>query len=232
MCGGTDKKSARKALRTGLSPRVRGNLALSARISASTVYPRVCGGTIIDKFVVNGETGLSPRVRGNLPADARRRTAVGSIPACAGEPSMMASYITFRWVYPRVCGGTVLGGLGAGQNRGLSPRVRGNRGNSGCSNTAPRSIPACAGEPDCSCGFVCYSAVYPRVCGGTFLSDPLTRSLIGLSPRVRGNPHVQWIGGTRKGSIPACAGEPVELGAYEHYEAGLSPRVRGNLLLM
>ena len=31
-----------------------------------------------------------------------------------------------RWVYPRVCGGTVLKHLIVGHRDGLSPRVRGN----------------------------------------------------------------------------------------------------------
>ena len=41
---------------------------------------------------------------------------------------MLALQLWHRGVYPRVCGGTVLPGGGAGSNGGLSPRVRGNRG--------------------------------------------------------------------------------------------------------
>ena len=72
----------------GLSPRVRGNLLLSALRrrycgsipacagepdagvavpSAATVYPRVCGGTGGTGNGGGGIGGLSPRVRGNLP---------------------------------------------------------------------------------------------------------------------------------------------------------------------
>ena len=71
----------------------------------------------------------------------------------------------------------------------------------------------------------------------------------GLSPRVRGNRAGRRGAGRRRGSIPACAGEPVAgavvmlvVGVYPRvcggtidsrddvvYAAGLSPRVRGNL---
>ena len=71
----------------------------------------------------------------------------------------------------------------------------------------------------------------------------------GLSPRVRGNQVGKPANVRRRGSIPACAGEPrsadvpdVINGVYprvcggtllmldsEDMEKGLSPRVRGNL---
>ena len=111
------------------------------------VYPRVCGGTDTIRFNMTEKEGLSPRVRGNLPADARRRTAVGSIPACAGEPRYPTSAPSSLKVYPRVCGGTVNDGLVHHLPLGLSPRVRGNQLNSKQNRESSRSIPACAGEP-------------------------------------------------------------------------------------
>ena len=50
--------------------------------------------------------------------------------------------------------------------------------------------------------------VYPRVCGGTLRQGNKVYGPKGLSPRVRGNrPHFVQ-GFCKKGSIPACAGEP------------------------
>ena len=52
-------------------------------------------------------------------------------------------------------------------------------------------------------------AVYPRVCGGTVVKVDEELGIVGLSPRVRGNRvdgGQHFIG---KGSIPACAGEPI-----------------------
>ena len=76
-------------------------------------------------------------------------------------------------------------------------------------------------------------------------SEPLE----GLSPRVRGNRVSESIGRLQRGSIPACAGEPLmrshvrlHVRVYprvcggtkgknllDHWHWGLSPRVRGNL---
>ena len=130
VCGGTAITIPAAAWRSGLSPRVRGNLLPGAHQplrprsipacageppppasppTALWVYPRVCGGTL--HFGATGDTasGLSPRVRGNqfgvdlLPGFLR------SIPACAGEPGIIPKVPYLGQVYPRVCGGTLHG---------------------------------------------------------------------------------------------------------------------------
>ena len=78
------------------------------------------------------------------------------------------------------------------------------------------------------------------------------KSLMGLSPRVRGNRDFPGVAQWHSGSIPACAGEPApyrgisdmggvyprvcggtaDMGVYASRELGLSPRVRGNLVAM
>ena len=70
VCGGTDIKRVFRDLEKGLSPRVRGTASCDA---ANALI-----------------TGLSPRVRGNLTVQPHDTDSVGSIPACAGEP-------TLRW---------------------------------------------------------------------------------------------------------------------------------------
>ena len=92
-------------------------------------------------------------------------------------------------VYPRVCGGTAMQNALVFGFEGLSPRVRGNRGERGCVGGEKRSIPACAGEPDRRVWPLWYAK--------------------GLSPRVRGNRATprRRTGALR--SIPACAGEPM-----------------------
>ena len=54
--------------------------------------------------------------------------------------------------------------------------------------------------------------VYPRVCGGTICLCRWASFLKGLSPRVRGNPQKLAVFGEVKRSIPACAGEPADMG--------------------
>ena len=51
------------------------------------VHPRVCGGALVPRTAAGSEAGPSPRVRGSRVRDVFRGVGVGSIPACAGEPS-------------------------------------------------------------------------------------------------------------------------------------------------
>ena len=71
----------------------------------------------------------------------------GSIPACAGEPTLTSKLNNVPMVYPRVCGGAGLAGVLALSRAGLSPRVRGSPSVITCASVVVRSIPACAGEP-------------------------------------------------------------------------------------
>ena len=93
-----------------------------------------------------------------------------------------------KGVYPRVCGGTARIALAVSDERGLSPRVRGNRYAFHQFKFDRRSIPACAGEPHCAHFSLSSGTVYPRVCGGTTYSCAVYAVNVGLSPRVRGNP--------------------------------------------
>ena len=269
VCGGTLVAFCSSHCVLGLSPRVRGNLTtpkmpstligsipacagepatVAMPISRCKVYPRVCGGTALTAMESGVNAGLSPRVRGNLISLSTWKPPVRSIPACAGEPHRGETWQDTLSVYPRVCGGTCLLPSLLFENRGLSPRVRGNLVTDIIAHASHRSIPACAGEPRLSSGQRQTRRVYPRVCGGTVGSavDVLTKG--GLSPRVRGNRRVVSAHTTYTRSIPACAGEPSSLALYATiptvyprvcggtYQAmrlvrstiGLSPRVRGN----
>ncbi len=153
-------------------------------------------------------------------------------------------------VYPRGCGGTYLKSMLTRQYAGLSPRVRGNPARAFGAMRLIGSIPAGAGEPTSSHALSEVVMVYPRGCGGTYLKSMLTRQYAGLSPRVRGNPARAFGAMRLIGSIPAGAGEPTSSHALSEVVmvyprgcggtylksmltrqyAGLSPRVRGNLL--
>ena len=147
-----------------------------------------------------------------------------------------------------MCGGTAQYQDNRGQREGLSPRVRGNPRSLSRMAQSLRSIPACAGEPRFAALVLTEGRVYPRVCGGTVITTPPLTSVVGLSPRVRGNPQSFGNGLPSGGSIPACAGEPLPLPGRNHQArvyprvcggtetddmttlafVGLSPRVRGN----
>ena len=131
------------------------------------VYPRVCGGTAMHDFAEWIVQGLSPRVRGNRHVTAPSVVSIGSIPACAGEPTAGLRALNRSRVYPRVCGGTSSANAMLFLLSGLSPRVRGNLGPAGFARNDPGSIPACAGEPIRRARSRRIVRVYPRVCGGT-----------------------------------------------------------------
>ena len=194
VCGGTASRPTGGGALPGLSPRVRGNPADEAAsirplgsipacagepapkirsCNRSRVYPRVCGGTSPLDSLSTVIAGLSPRVRGNLRHHRLPPLALGSIPACAGEPRPHWRARSGSGVYPRVCGGTITASAVRRSRTGLSPRVRGNPSPRGPVKAPSGSIPACAGEPLPGTENARVAGVYPRVCGGT----PCTRAV-------------------------------------------------------
>ena len=269
VCGGTGIRRRTSWTAGGLSPRVRGNPSVIPGLGGpggsipacagepawkwlspgtSKVYPRVCGGTEYITATYADVPGLSPRVRGNRAGGAGHDAVWGSIPACAGEPGGAGPGGRGLWVYPRVCGGTGWPGAVQPRGTGLSPRVRGNLVCALSYGRIAGSIPACAGEPPRRAGRAAPGTVYPRVCGGTTAAGGQAGRMLGLSPRVRGNPPDSIPSPPPSRSIPACAGEPgsggsgsLNRGVYPrvcggtgravrrwHHRRGLSPRVRGN----
>ncbi len=168
----------------------------------------MCGGTLLATTEERLGNGLSPRVRGNRSAGGCSASSRGTIPACAGEPRRSGRPPRAGWDYPRVCGGTTAAGMAALLRRGLSPRVRGNRGGADAARSRLGTIPACAGEPTAASRVGKAARDYPRVCGGTDEPTPQRRIRWGLSPRVRGNRQHGQASGRENGTIPACAGEP------------------------
>ena len=135
--------------------------------------------------------------------------------------------------------------------QGLSPRVRGNLNKLNALSLCPRPIPACAGQPVISGDCDPSQGAYPRVCGATTIPPDPWATVLGLSPRVRGNRRSPRPSPAGSGPIPACAGQPsshpgsrAQWGAYPRVCGatapgrpafselqGLSPRVRGNRAL-
>ena len=212
----------------------------------------MCGGTAVQGDNGIQGWGLSPRVRGNPTPAPDAFSSRRSIPACAGEPQADVGSAETTEVYPRVCGGTQCRRLSMSRTEGLSPRVRGNLGDTARVHGRRGSIPACAGEPLPAHSPAGESRVYPRVCGGTRVRSGVPMRKRGLSPRVRGNLGSWRLAPMSSGSIPACAGEPSSLAgapcfppvyprvcggtradcSEDDFVEGLSPRVRGNLRLL
>ena len=188
VCGATAFSTPRGLPRQGLSPRVRGNQPLLHRIdmrrgpipacagqparrcpraALRRAYPRVCGATRYIVQSVSRRQGLSPRVRGNHVLTPLLSIVRGPIPACAGQPQVWHAPRFAGRAYPRVCGATFLRPTLTRHTKGLSPRVRGNRGDGIGRTRALGPIPACAGQPrSVERMGRCFWA-YPRVCGAT-----------------------------------------------------------------
>ena len=185
------------------------------------------GGNKSDTSFAELVQGLSPRVRGKRRPGARDTYTERSIPACTGETPVSVVIVALPAVYPRVYGGNPFSGVSRITAQGLSPRVRGKRGNRDQARQNRRSIPACTGEtpvlPDCPAA----GKVYPRVYGGNRPSRRRNPTRIGLSPRVRGKPQLRRPHGLDKRSIPACTGETQGDHLVLVHVRGLSPRVRG-----
>ena len=193
----------------GLSPPTRGNLERDDAQSFSRgsipahagepergtgwrgrggVYPRPRGGTICAISIVVSSAGLSPPTRGNLAHHLPLAPACRSIPAHAGEPSLVMSTPSKYRVYPRPRGGTVVELRRVETNMGLSPPTRGNQRGAFQHRTQAGSIPAHAGEPCKSTLIEWTQTVYPRPRGGTALEAMEEAGAQGLSPPTRGNP--------------------------------------------
>ena len=155
-----------------------------------------------------------------------------------------------KWVYPRACGGTPLHAVHILIQDGLSPRVRGNLAAELARPAGRGSIPARAGEPRMIWQIIPVIKVYPRACGGTVHDIAENDRLIGLSPRVRGEPcggsdanvqlgvYPRACGGTDRrgasrvfgGVYPARAGEPMPL-RLPVPTRGVYPRACGGTLV-
>ena len=169
VCGGTSIADFRARFPEGLSPRVRGNRNVHAKLGPHDGSIPACAGEPVVRVRMYAPHSVYPRVCGGTPnrvhyvAEGHR-----SIPACAGEPLRGKLLYWMTPVYPRVCGGTLVGSR-------IPPHAAG-------------SIPACAGEPEASTSRREGARVYPRVCGGTAKVGASKVILTGLSPRVRGEP--------------------------------------------
>ena len=187
-CGGTVSVRNGAVTCSGLSPRLRGN-----------------GMAVTAQQVING---LSPRLRGNLHQLPPGPRCLRSIPAPAGGTySVLTFWDSGPGLSPRLRGNHCFCG-GRGPEDGSIPRLRGNQ-RDGCAPTnVEGSIPAPAGEPLESSPPPPPHRVYPRACGGTRPVRILFNIVIGLSPRLRGNPRPPRGSSGANGSIPAPAGEP------------------------
>ena len=173
--------------------------------------------------------GRSPHARGSRLLTNLLGDPIRSIPACAGEPPRSPTRPASGWVDPRMRGGARVRRSHPHHHPGRSPHARGSpqdgRGRAG----SVGSIPACAGEPRGAGVDQPGGRVDPRMRGGAQRAARAAWCGRGRSPHARGSPPRRAAGRLEAGSIPACAGEPKELG-FLLSKDGVDPRMRGGAL--
>ena len=222
------------------------------RMIRRAVYPRMYGETEVDAGESIDLWGLSPHVRGNPCSFQIRHRYRGSIPACTGKPAIPDPPLRTSRVYPRMYGETCARMDVTSPISGLSPHVRGNHLVPPYRRLILRSIPACTGKPLAGNTGLRGGWVYPRMYGETAHPSQAAPVPLGLSPHVRGNRHTAERPRRADGSIPACTGKPAAcrtpstpttvyprmygetarcVTALRRTD-GLSPHVRGNLVVV
>ncbi len=170
------------------------------------VHPRACGEQKSPLGPAMRSSGSSPRVRGTEGQGRGQNRLRRFIPARAGNSCPGAAGHRPRTVHPRACGEqTWTLSAPVGQS-GSSPRVRGTVGWPPRQRTAPRFIPARAGNRRSRAPLRLHIAVHPRACGEQCDGCPHPSRPRGSSPRVRGTVYHHPANVASSRFIPARAG--------------------------
>ena len=169
-------------------PTCVGNInGTTARLSAMTVHPHVCGEHAAQSPLQPRSPPVHPHVCGEH-AEAEQQYELGGrfIPTCVGNIMSMA-WTEFRSaVHPHVCGEHGDHCWRAFAAGGSSPRVWGTWGYKPFTPRRTRFIPTCVGNINSTARPGFFIAVHPHVCGEHLFAVDLRASRRGSSPRVWG----------------------------------------------
>ncbi len=172
---------------TGSSPRVRGTRVSPIHRDHDGRFIPACAGNSARTATLPLPRPVHPRVCGELVNPCRGMGCFGRfIPACAGNSSGEPRQLRSAPVHPRVCGELVSHQRIRRWAVGSSPRVRGTPPRRPSGPSAPRFIPACAGNSLSSGNSNATPPVHPRVCGELDEEGENGWYNDGSSPRVRG----------------------------------------------
>ena len=207
---GIPAPAANRCVRAGSIPACAGNPGLSrAWRSGRWVHPRMCGESAKMIDIPIDDMGPSPHVRGIPRGGPTGPWRHRSIPACAGNPCPCRAGRAGHGVHPRMCGESAVGVVRVAMTAGPSPHVRGIRTTGAWRWPGSGSIPACAGNPRSFCSLRARQRVHPRMCGESLAEVGIRTFRQGPSPHVRGILIERRLHHARRGSIPACAGNPL-----------------------
>ena len=150
----------------------------------------------------------SPHLRGSRPMASSTITAIGVIPAPAGQPRSQPPPWRRARSHPRTCGAAAQWHFGMKAHIGSSPHLRGSRAVPGGVRRRDRVIPAPAGQPCRRRRNRSIPEGHPRTCGAARDLTPPHMEHEGSSPHLRGSPlSGLWLL-VPPGVIPAPAGQP------------------------
>ena len=180
-------------------------------------------------MMLNDWPGSSPRMRGT----PYRRSSVcllhGIIPAYAGN-TPVSCFLDLRfWDHPRVCGEHCATAFTMFSVSGSSPRMRGTPFSGSLLIAWLGIIPAYAGNTAIFHEFPSYIWDHPRVCGEHHDCTRRACPSVGSSPRMRGTRERHDRRFSRRGIIPAYAGNTLT-SVRKSLESGDHPRVCGEHL--
>ena len=171
----------------GIIPAYAGNTRLAAwSAGCRGDHPRVCGEHVRNSIVSWCSSGSSPRMRGTRVRPTGRRSALGIIPAYAGNTRATAARPQPTRDHPRVCGEHTTMATWFMPLPGSSPRMRGTRGFELGRLALHGIIPAYAGNTTAPCPRPCFRRDHPRVCGEHLRDMRRELGRWGSSPRMRG----------------------------------------------
>ena len=152
------------------------------------------------------QTGSSPRMRGTRVRPTGRRSALGIIPAYAGNTRATAARPQPTRDHPRVCGEHTTMATWFMPLPGSSPRMRGTPHELRDGRVIDGIIPAYAGNTWNRQRQASPCWDHPRVCGEHAVLNSDALPFTGSSPRMRGTPARHAKGARTVGIIPAYAG--------------------------
>ena len=227
-CGADGDGAHCVSLSPGSSPQVRGRLrgtaagvlggglipagagqttAWRTTFSLFAAHPRRCGADRRSPARRRLVRGSSPQVRGRQRAQRREEKMHGLIPAGAGQTRSEVAAANAAPAHPRRCGADADAAFLRASARGSSPQVRGRLVADPARELIPRLIPAGAGQTGRHRTRTILSRAHPRRCGADTTPCSSTRVESGSSPQVRGRLDYKVDHITRKGLIPAGAGQ-------------------------
>ena len=172
------------------------------------------------------QTGSSPRMRGTRVRPTGRRSALGIIPAYAGNTRATAARPQPTRDHPRVCGEHLTSCVMVVSSMGSSPRMRGTLVVAELLGHESGIIPAYAGNTWNRQRQASPCWDHPRVCGEHAVLNSDALPFTGSSPRMRGTLLHHALALASGGIIPAYAGNTCET-CEGSSDGGDHPRVCG-----